>query len=122
MQKEKAERLLGQYLTHKKYGNVFVKDIVSAKEEKIIGIIDNTGEEKTFILSSNYFEDFGEIKFTKKFQEKKVKVQVKRERDLSKYRNHPLLRKIDEQEMRINKLYNTTINDDDDDDDDEDQD
>lgn len=121
MQTEKVERLRGRILIHKKYGNVYVKEIVSAKEEKIIGIIENTEEEKMFILSSNYFNNLDDITFKKKFQEKKAKVQVKRERDLSKYRNHPLLRKIDAQEEYKNRFYSNAI-DDEEDESDEDQD
>lgn len=122
MEKEKLERLVGHHINHKKYGKVYVKEILSAKEEKIVGVIESTTDQKTFILSSNCFDNFEDIKFKKKFQEKKHRVHIKKERDLSKYRNHPLLLKIDAQEKYKNKLYSNGINDEDDEDDDEDQD
>lgn len=120
MQKEKMERLVGRHINHKKYGNVYVKEIVSSEEEKIIGVIEDTNEQKTFILSSNYFDNLEDIKFTKKFQEKKPRVVIKKERDLSKYRNHPLLVKIDAQEKYKKKLYSSGIDDEDDDESEED--
>lgn len=115
MQKEKVERLLGRSVNHKKYGGVFVKEIISAEEEKIVGVIESSGEEKIFLLSSNHFDNLDDIKFKKKFQEKKPRVHIKKERDMSKYRNHPLLRKIDAQEEYKNRLYSSAIDDDEDD-------
>jgi hypothetical protein len=119
MQKEKLEKLLGRYLTHRKYGKVYVKDVISAEEDKIAGIIESSGEVKVFILSSNYFDNLADVKFEKKFQEKKPRIHVKKERDLSKFRNNPFLMKIDSQEKSRNKLYSSGIVYDDDDDDDE---
>lgn len=122
MQKEKLERLVGRIINHKKYGNVYVKEVVSAAEDKIIGVIESTNEQKTFILSSNYFDNLEDIKFKKKFQEKRPRVIIKKERDLSKYRNHPLLVKIDAQEKYKKKLYSSGIDDEEEDESDEDQD
>ena len=111
MQKQTAEALVGRFLNHTKYGNIIVKEVLSAKEDKIRGIIESTGEEKTFVLSSNYFSDPKGIMFKKKFEEKPVRKKVKVEVDYKKYRNHPLVKQIDKKENYSSKLYTTRIDD-----------
>ena len=77
MQKEKVERLLGRSVNHKKYGSVFVKEIISAEDEKIIGIIESSGEVKTFLLSSNHFDNLDE-------NEKKTRIYKSNLADINK--------------------------------------
>lgn len=116
MKRDKGEKLIGKTIVHKKYGNVIVDEFISYKDDKFRGIIEETNEVKTFILSSNYFSDPNGMQFTKKFEDKKPRrVPPKRDIDYDKYRNHPTVKKIDKSEkLSYNQLYTTVIEDDDD--------
>ncbi|PAT00967.1 hypothetical protein CI105_09140 [Candidatus Izimaplasma bacterium ZiA1] len=116
MQKQTAEALVGRYLYHTIFGNIYVKEVLSAKEDKIRGVVESSGEEKTFVISSNYFSDPNGTMFKKKFEEKPVRKKVKAEIDYKKYRNHPLVKQIDKKENYSSKLYTTRIDEDSNDD------
>ena len=106
--------LVGHTIEHKVFGNCEVLEIINEKEGKFIGKVERDNAVKKLVFSAQYFVGLDEFK-TVKIEVKKP-VEQKREYkkvDLSKYRNHPLVKEIDRKEAKIKKLL--TLDDEDDD-------
>lgn len=108
MEKRDLSNLVGQVIEHKKLGPCEVLEIVSKDEGKFIGRVVATEEVKKLIFSSQFFNNVDEyltvnVKVAKKVEPSRVHKKV----DLDKYRNHPLVKKIDQQEAgyRARQLY-----------------
>lgn len=103
--------LLGKTIEHRKFGLCQVLEVVQPEEGKFIGKIIDTNDIKKFVFSTQFFlniDDFEtvHVKVAKKATPSRVHKKV----DLDKYRNHPLVKKIDQQEggYRTRHLYDET--------------
>jgi len=108
VEKRDLTNLLGQEIDHKKLGLCEVLEITNKDEGKFVGRVTSTGEVKKFVFSNQFFNNVEEymtvnVKVAKKVEPSRVHKKV----DLDKYRNHPLVKKIDQQEAgyRPRQLY-----------------
>lgn len=108
MEKRDLSNLLGQEIEHKKLGLCEVLEVVNIDEGKFVGKVVATGEVKKLIFSNQFFNNVDDyltvnVKVAKKVEPSPVHKKV----DLDKYRNHPLVKKIDQQESgyRARQLY-----------------
>lgn len=112
MNKRPLSDAIGQTVTHKRLGPCLVHTIVAEQEGKIKAKVLATQEDKVLIFSKQFFEgidDFATVDVSVK--PKRPAKKVHKEVDLSKYRNHPLVKEIDAKEKgyRPRELYNTPI-------------
>lgn len=108
MEKRDIINLVGQVIDHKKLGLCEVLEIANKDEGKFVGKVIATGEIKKFVFSDQFFnnvEDYQtvNVKVAKKVEPSRVHKKV----DMDKYRNHPLVKKIDQLESgyRARQLY-----------------
>ncbi|QMS85416.1 hypothetical protein [Candidatus Xianfuyuplasma coldseepsis] len=100
--------LLGKTIEHKKFGLCEVLEVVQPDEGKFIGKIVDTNETKKFVFSTQFFNNINDFETVNvKVAKKATPSRVHKKVDLDKYRNHPLVKKIDQQEggYRTRHLY-----------------
>lgn len=108
MDKRSLQYLVGQVVDHKKLGPCEVLEVISEEEGKILCKVAGTGETKRLIFSSQFFDNVDDFVTVNVSVQKKAAAQkVHKKVDLDKYRNHPLVKKIDQQEggYRARTLY-----------------
>ncbi len=108
MDKRVLSDLIGHTIEHKKLGPCEVLEVTSNEECKFVGKVLATGEVKKLIFSDQFFNNVDEYLTADVVVAKKATTQrVHKKVDLDKYRNHPLVKKIDQQEagFRARQLY-----------------
>ena len=104
MDRTSLVNLKGTIIEHKVFGPCEIVDITSPDEGKFLGKVIKTNESKKFIFSNQFFRNIEEFETV----EVEVKRTISRKRpkrkvDLSKYRNHPLVKEIDGKEAKDTK-------------------
>jgi hypothetical protein len=113
--------LVGNVITHSKVGACEVLQVLDVNTAKASLRILDTNEVKTFVISPQFFTGVEDYKtnVSVKTPVKKTK-HIHRKVDLDKYRNHPLVKQIDQQESkRLRAMVEAPVIDTDDDDDSE---
>jgi len=112
MTKRPLSEAIGQTVTHKRLGPCIVDMIVAEQEGKVRVKVLDSNEDKVLIFSSQFFEGVDEFETVDvAVKSKRPQKKVHREVDLSKYRNHPLVKEIDAKEKGYNprELYSALI-------------
>lgn len=112
MQKRPVREALGQTVAHKRLGPCVIDSIVAEQEGKIKVKVLSSNEEKILLFSSQFFDgidDFETVQIPVK--PKRPKKNIHRQVDMSKYRNHPLVKEIDAKEKgyRPRELYGSNV-------------
>jgi hypothetical protein len=105
MQRTSVNELLGATIRHKVFGPCEIVDITNADEGKFVGKVKETNELKKFIFSKQFFVDidnYDTVEFVVKSNARRTRAY--RKADLSKYRNHPLVKELEKKETRKNNL------------------
>lgn len=97
--------LLGQEITHKKFGSCEVVEIIDSASFKFKALIKETGDLKTLIFSTKFFDVEGEFESAEFADTERVKkFRPSKPVDYSKYRNHPLVKEIDRREAGLRPM------------------
>lgn len=100
--KKTIKDLVGDIITHTKYGACKVVEVTNLEECKFKGMIMETGELKQFVFSTKFFKVKGEFEFSKiELAKKVVHHRPHKPIDYNKHRNHPLVKEIDRREAGI---------------------
>jgi|GEM_PF-1294237 hypothetical protein len=97
--KRPLHEAVGMTVHHKRLGPCYIREVVNKEEGKVKTIILNNNEEKVLIFSPQFFDgidDFETVEVKVRIQKPKKKVHKRV--DLSKYRNHPLVKEIEAKE------------------------
>jgi len=112
MTKRPLVEAIGQTVTHKRLGPCLVHTIVAEPEGKVRVKVIASNEDKVVIFSPQFFEGVEEFQTVDvAVKPKRPQKKVHKEVDLSKYRNHPLVKEIDAKEKGYHprELYNALI-------------
>ncbi len=100
--KKTIKDLVGDIITHTKYGPCKVIEVTNLEESKFKGMIVETGEYKQFVFNTKFFAVKGEFEFSKiELAKKVVHHRPHKPIDYNKHRNHPLVKEIDRREAGI---------------------
>lgn len=105
MQRTSVNNLKGTVINHKVFGPCEIIDITNAEEGKFVGKVQETNELKKFIFSTQFFldiEDYDTVEYIVKSSRRNARAYKKA--DLSKYRNHPLVKEVENKENKKNNL------------------
>lgn len=110
MGKRDLIELQGTVITHNRVGACEVLEILHSQTGKAKVRIVDTNEVKTFVISTQFFSGIDDFNTPRvmKTPVKKTK-HIHRKVDLDKYRNHPLVKQIDQQERKRRKSIVTDI-------------
>ena len=109
---------MGQVVLHKTLGPFEVLEVVDNLQGKIVGKVQSTGETKKLIFTTQFFPDAEEYETAQiTVQKKALPKRVHKQVDMAKYRNHPLVKKIDEMEDRRARVIAADVDDDEEDED-----
>lgn len=96
--KKELNNLVGEIVSHKKFGKCEVIKVINGEEGKIMCKIIESNEIKTLVFSKQFFNNVSDYE-TINIELKPIKKQKHKEINYMKYRNHPLVKEIDRKEF-----------------------